>query len=474
MYKVFVNGALTELERITVSAHPFNRVWQGKQRDPSQSEEAYMLRVFGEGELEIGIETDFLISKAVVRPLSKNVPMETAEKSIRFTVGQNGKYAIEINGRKHAIHLLYQKSVAGEELPPPTYRFEDGHHNVGLLRLQSGDSVYISKNAVVHGSLLAVDARDVRIYGDGILCGDWETRTERHGDLGFDNENAFDAAGIHTVGGIRAYRCKNISIRGITVTDTASYGISFFATEGITVDGVNVLGLWKYNCDGIDFFNSANITVKNCFIRSFDDSMCMKGLTAFSYMSTQNAHISNCVFWCDWGKNLDIGLATACPEIKNVVWEDCDIIHNSGICISIANGQWADVHDVTYQNINIEYAGDTERPMIQENDNDVYLPNGKTHVPVLVRISDERRNWQGNIAGEDDRTKIRNICIDRINVISDHAMEELPDVQIRKTTRGSSFENIQIQNVFLDGVPYDNGHRSGNVFENPIYKTGKK
>lgn len=455
MYKIFVNGTRTELEEIAVSAHPFNRVWPGKQRDPSQSEIAYMLRVFGEGELKIKVETQFPISEAAVRPLSKNIPIEINQKNIAFSVERNGKYSIEINGTRHAIHLLYQKRVDTNALPKPTYSFDDGHHYIGLLKLKSGDSVYISKNAIVHGSLLALDASDVSIYGDGILCGDLENRTERHGDLGFDNENEFDPSGIHTVGGIRAYRCKNISIRGITVTDTASYGISFFATENIYIDDVNVLGLWKYNCDGIDFFNSSNITVKNCFVRSFDDSMCMKGVTAFSDMNTENAYISNCVFWCDWGKNFDIGLATACREITNVVWEDCDIIHNSGTCITITNGQWADVHDITYKNINIEYSSDTELPIIQVDDKDVYKSNGAIHVPVLISISDKRRTWQGNISIEDDRTKIRNILIDNINVIMDHRIERVPEIRIQKTTQASVFENINVQNVFINGTPYD-------------------
>lgn len=451
MYKVFVNGTITELEKITVSAHPFNRVWPGKQRDPAQSESAYMLRTFGEGKLRIEIETDFPIFDAVVRPLSKNIPIEITHQKVCISIPENGKYSIEIGGRRNAIHLLYQKSIDDIELPSPTYHFGAGHHHVGLMKLKSGDSVHISRDAVVHGSFLAVDVQDIKIFGDGILCGDWEERTERHGDLGFNNENIFQPEDIHTYGGIRAYRCKNISIRGITVTDTASYAISFFATDGIHIDNVNVLGLWKYNCDGIDFFNSSNITVKDCFIRSFDDSMCMKGLTAFSYMNTENAHISNCVFWCDWGKTFEIGVATACGEIKNIVWQDCDIIHNSGTCIAISNGQWADVHDIVYKNINIEYAKSTEPPIVQSSDEQMYESDGSIHVPILINITDSRRNWQGNVSYEDDRTKIRNILIDNINVIMEQGIEKLPAIRVEKKTQKSFFENIDIQNVFING-----------------------
>ena len=55
MYRVFIDSKEAELEPIRVSAHPFNRVWPGKQRDISQTEQAYMLRVFGAKPINIDI-----------------------------------------------------------------------------------------------------------------------------------------------------------------------------------------------------------------------------------------------------------------------------------------------------------------------------------------------------------------------------------------------------------------------------------
>lgn len=458
MYKIFINNKIITPEEITVSAYPFNRTWPGKQRDCSQSETAYMVRCFGEGKLDVVIETKEEIKAAVIRPLSKNIALNTEKHKISFSLPANGKYAIEINGVHHAIHLLYQKSVNHSDFPEPTYWFKKGHYNVGLLKLKNGETVCIEKDAVVHGSLLAVDAKDITIYGDGILCGDWEERTERHGDIGFNNENIFQPEDIHTCGGIRTYRCNNISISGITVTDTASYAISFFATDKISIENVNVLGLWKYNCDGIDFFNSSNITVKDCFVRSFDDSMCMKGLTAFSYHNMENAHISNCVFWCDWGKNIDIGLATACKEIKNIVWENCDIIHNSAICIAISNGQWADVHDISYKNIYIEYAKTTRKEIIQKSDEQKYDVDDSVKIPTLIYFSDRRRNWQGNVASELEEPKIRNIEINGIHLFVDKKIDRKPDIKIEKNIENSVFENIVIKNIFINGKILDTSH----------------
>ena len=79
MYRIIVNGNIVELEKITVSAHPFNRTWPGKQRDRSQSETAYMVRRFGEGKLDVVIETKEEIKAAVIRPLSKNIALYTGK-----------------------------------------------------------------------------------------------------------------------------------------------------------------------------------------------------------------------------------------------------------------------------------------------------------------------------------------------------------------------------------------------------------
>ena len=455
MYRIFINQELIIPEIISVSAHPFNRTWPGKQRDASQSETAYMVRIYGEGSLDVSVETSSPISDVAIRPQSKQIKFTKESHKISFSLPTNGKYSIEINGTHHAIHLLYQKNTDYRNFPTPTYHYQSGHHYVGLVTLKSGDSVCIEKDAIVHGSFYAVDQSNISIFGDGVICGDWEHRKEKHGDIGFDNENIFDPQDVHTYGGIRMYRCKDISIHSVTVTDTASYAISFFATQNISIENVNVLGLWKYNCDGIDFFNSSNKYVNNCFVRSFDDSMCMKGLTAFSDYNTENVHVQNCVFWCDWGKNIDIGLATACKQIQNILWEDCDIIHNSDISIAISCGQWADVNNIRYRNLHIEYTKGTEKPVYQAHEDDRYQPSEPTTVPTLIRISDRRRTWQGNIASNLEEPKLRDIKFDNIYLHVDKEIDQTPSIIIEKCIERSVFSNIRIQNLFLNGRPLD-------------------
>ena len=454
MYRLYVNGTEEKLHEIRVSKHPFNRTWPGKQRDISQSEKAYMAILFGNSERNITVESVTVPEKVVIRPLSKGIKSVISGNMVSFTLPAQGKFSVEINGRHNNIHIFCQKSEYREKAEA-TYIFEKGEHYPGLIALKSNESVYIAKDAVVHGSIYACDAENIKIHGGGVLCGDWETRTEKHGDIGFDTEWNFSPELVHTYGGIRMYRCKNITVTGVTVTDTASYAVSFFASHNIKIDDVNVTGLWKYNCDGIDFINCGDIYVKDTFIRSFDDSMCMKGFTAFSDKNTENAIVENSVFWCDWGKNLDIGLATAAKEMHSITWRNCDIIHNSGSCLTISNGMWADIHDIVYDDIRIEYANDTEPSQLQTEENQKYIHSESVAIPSLITIQDTRRNWQGNISYDDERTKIRNILFNNIRVYLDEELAEKPKIRIFKKTTPSVFDNIRIENLYINGKKTD-------------------
>ncbi len=449
-YCVSIDGKQRELNKVRVSAYPFNRTWPGKQRDLSQSEIAYTVYEYGKGEKSVEVTCNEPIKSITIRPLSKAVECIVSENKASFTIKEYGKYSVEINDIHNTINMFYRPEKVFEYAKSATYCFESGEHNIGLMRLKSGDSVYIGKDAVLNASILAVDCENVKIFGYGILNGKLENRTEKHGDIGWDDENVFEAEMIHTCGGIRMYRSKNITIDGITVTDPASYAVSFFACENITVRDVCVVGLWKYNTDGIDFFNSKDITVEDCFIRSFDDSMCFKGITAFSDRNTENIHISSCVFWCDWGKNLDIGLATAARNIKDITVNNCDIISSNWTCIAISNGQWADIQNIVFKDIRIEYRDKYYKPVIQGTDDQVYTEEcGTDYLPTFIAITDMRRNWQENVSYPDPRAKIHNILFKDISVFSNTS--EIPPILIKKTTEESTMENINFENVRFNG-----------------------
>ena len=151
------------------------------------------------------------------------------------------------------------------------------------------------------------------------------------------------------------------------------------------------------------------------------------------------------MLWCGWGKTLEIGLATAAKKIKDITFSNCDLIHNQGICISIANGQFADISNVLYKNLNIEYEY-VSKEIYQSSDDMVY-EDGKLMLPRLLWITDTRRTWQGNISADDEHRSIRNVCLENVNVVCEKNIT--PQLKINQANKYGEFDNIKIKTLHV-------------------------
>ena len=102
-----------------------------------------------------------------------------------------------------------------------------------------------------------------------------------------------------------------------------------------TISDFKLIGLWRYNSDGIDICNSQEVTISNSFVRSFDDSIVLKGVNwgkeTYDQRPVHNVRASNLVVCCDWGQALEIGAETSAPEIAYVVFRAPDVIRNMHI-----------------------------------------------------------------------------------------------------------------------------------------------
>ena len=178
--------------------------------------------------------------------------------------------------------------------------------------------------------------------------------------------------------------------------------------------------------------------------------VCIKGITAFSYNNSEDILVENCVLSCNWGLTCEIGLATACEEIKNITFRNCDLIHNCNVCLDISNGQWANVHDILFENINVEYSRFTKKPVYQNSDEQKYAQSDEIQFPLLARVHDGRRNWAGNKSDDDVRCKNGNITFRDINVIIDEEIKDMPRVEIKRCMAISDFYNIRFENIVVN------------------------
>jgi hypothetical protein len=365
LYKATVNDHACGVRVCRVSAMPFNTDRLPRQRPWNQTEEAAFMTFSGEGEAHLRVESKNPFRKATVRPLVREVETHVEGNSVEFALPKPGQYVLELDSEHHALHIFYDPVKEYPEKASATYSFGPGLHILpGILDLKDNDSVYIDPGAVVYGSIRGINVQNIKVFGGGILDAGNQERI-------FWNDCVRWAAqcAVHLVG------CENVEIRDIVILNSPTWVVGVFGCEKVLIDWIKIVGQWRYNTDGIDLVNSRDVIVQNCFIRSFDDSICIKGLDwAFKGYGNwqwktgkkcENIRVSGCVAWCGWGRTLEIGIETDASEYRNILYEDCDLIHNSCVAIDIANGYGTSIHDVTYRDIRVEFQADTQPEILQ-------------------------------------------------------------------------------------------------------------
>ncbi len=401
-YSVRVNGIPAELDTARVSAMPFNRRWPGHQRSMDQSELASMLSFAADEPVTVEVTPLLPFDTAVIRPASMGIIPEICNGKIIFTVEKPGYFTLEPFGRHNALHIFADPMPRYDADPKDenVIYYGPGEHDAGLITLHSGQTLFIDEGAVVYACVEAIDAENIRILGRGIL--DNRKNVE---EILFEANEENNSAAVnnafrrHTV---QLEYCTGITIDGITIRDSLVYNIRPVGCKDLHIKNVKILGCWRYNSDGIDMHNCENVRIEDCFLRTFDDSICIKGFDCYyegdveaavkaamyrsgkAYDVFRNVLVRNCVIWNDWGKCLEIGAETRAEEICDVVFENCDIIHLTGPALDCMNVDYADAHDITWRDIRIELDDVIPQPMIQNTDKDTFRQQDPDFVPPMI------------------------------------------------------------------------------------------
>ena len=438
-YSVKINGAPVPTNTARVSAIPFNRRWPGHQRDISQSESIQFLSLCTDEPLALEIipNGDFDPTAVKIRPKSLGITPTVENGVIHFTLPNAAYLTVEPFGRNRALHIFAD--------PLPTYQitksdprvlyFGPGEHDAGLIELQSDQTLFLDEGAVVYACIHAIDAENVRILGRGIL--DNSRNKEKilfEANVEDNHEAINNAERRHTV---ELEYCTNVEVDGITIRDSLVYNIRPVGCRDLRIQNVKIIGCWRFNSDGIDMHNCEGVRISDCFIRTFDDSICVKGFDCFyegdvaaavraamyrngmSYVRFCDTVIERCTIWNDWGKSLEIGAETKAEEIFDITFRNCDVIHVTGKVLDCMNVDYADVHDVTFENIRIECDEVIPKPLIQRSDAQVYENVDPDYMPETVCA--EVIHHHEYSAGSDRRGKNRRITFKNVHLHGPHA-----------------------------------------------------
>lgn len=373
-YTLRVGGKEVPVYACRVSAMPFNQVWPGYQRPLDQTELAGFAYWDMRGPVRVEIESRRPVRTVVIRPGGLQIKPTLTGQRIAFDLDRPRPVVVEVNGPQHALHLFGnppETDVPAKDAPGVRF-FGPGVHRPGRIALASDQTLYLAPGAVVYGSVHASGAKHLRIAGRGIL----DVSPFERGQGG---------------GAVRLSDCSDVVIEGIVMRDPDEWCCALFGCRDASLTNLKLVGLWRYNADGIDLCNCQDVKVRDCFVRAYDDALVVKGLKGVGGNSpdtgsVRNLRFSRCTIWCDWGRAMEIGAETCAPEIADVRFEDCDIIRTTHIAMDIQHGDRAAIHDIRFENIRVEMDERNPPPRMQQRRDEHYDAAPGDYLPHLLVI----------------------------------------------------------------------------------------
>lgn len=294
------------------------------------------------GKVEVKVVFKGKLNHVNVSPRSYGISPTVRNGTVTFLLSRPGQLCLEWNRSDRRPLFLFANPLEFYPggIPRPGQEkvryFGPGVHRAGLIRLHSGETVYLAGGAIVYGKIVAEGVKGARILGRGILDGSqfkqWETNL------------------------LTVNHSSDVVISGIILRDSPCWTVVPSRCDKVRISGVKILN-YRKNSDGINAVNSRHVLVEDCFVRNYDDSIVVKA-TQPDARNVEDITIRNCVVWCDWGFSLGMTYEARVAQIRGLVFRNCDVLHGMACrgVLGVKNGDRAEVVDVLFDDIRIEDA----------------------------------------------------------------------------------------------------------------------
>ncbi|MEI8288704.1 MAG: glycosyl hydrolase family 28 protein [Verrucomicrobiota bacterium] len=191
--------------------------------------------------------------------------------------------------------VAIQRAIDAAAKAGGTVLLDRGVFLSGTLHLKSGVTLRIQKGATLLGSaehadyqknrwlalIEARDAHDIAITGGGIVDGQGEllaadvVRLMKAGKLR-DAPDSRRPSEQNRPQVIELVDCARVTVRDITVKNSACWVQTYINCVDLTLDRVTVRSTAYWNNDGMDIMDCRRVAVTHCDVDSADDGICLK------------------------------------------------------------------------------------------------------------------------------------------------------------------------------------------------------
>jgi hypothetical protein len=418
-YKVEVAGQKVDVYTARVLDPPF----AGKEYDYGGP---YSFTNFDmSGPVTVRITSPRPLRNTVIRPQLAQVHMKAEdEHTLSLTLDQPCKISVEPDGKKGPLLLFANplETNAPRQGDPNVVYFGPGVHKPEKIMLKSGQTLYLAGGAVVKAEVLA-EGSNIRILGRGILDGsDWEWRKGPLGNL------------------IGIRNGSDVEVNGITLRGSSHWTIVPRNSRNVTIRSVKICNSRVQNDDGINPCNSQDVLITDCFIRSDDDCVALKGLDlGGANNNVERITVENSTLWCDRARIFLLGHESRAEFMRNVTLRNLDIIHFTMTVFLFEPGEDMHLENITAEDIRIHGEGQREfirlRPVVNQ-----YM---RKKVPGFIqRVTFRNVTLEGQpgeylvqIEGADAEHNVRDVSFENVSILGEKLTRDSNRVQIGEHTK---------------------------------------
>lgn len=382
------------------------------------------------GRVLVRITSPRSLRNTVLRPAVAGVKLEVKDDhTLTLSLPGPCKLSVEPDGKKGPL-LLFANPLESKPPKPATAQviyFGPGIHKPGKIVVTDDQTLYLAGGAVVKGGIQA-EGNNIRITGRGILDGsDWEWRKG-------------PTACVVMIHG------TNVEVSGITIRGASHWTVVPRDSRHVTVRDVKICGSRVQNDDGINPCNSQDVLITDCFIRTDDDCVAMKGLELRGPESNvERVRVENCTLWCDRARIFLLGHESRAPFMRDITLRNLDVIHFSMTAFLFEPGEEMRLEDVTAENIRVHGEGQGElirlKPVVNQ-----YMRNKVPGHITKVRFQDLNLtgapgNYRIQLSGADADHQILGVTLGKIQILGAPLTRDSSRLEI-----GSHVEGLRIAN----------------------------
>ncbi len=380
------------------------------------------------GRVEVIITSPRSLSRTVVRPEVPGLKLQIKdEHTLVVSLPGPHKVSIEADGKKGPL-LLFANPL--EEKAPKSgaanvIYFGPGVHKPGKILVTNDQTLYLAGGAVVKGGVQAEGNR-IRITGRGILDGsDWEWRKG-------------PTACVVMIHG------TNVEVSGITIRGASHWTIVPRESRDVTIRDVKICGSRVQNDDGINPCNSQNVRITDCFIRTDDDCVALKGLELKGPASNvEEITVENCTLWCDRARIFLLGHESRAPFMRGVRLRNLDIIHFSMTAFLFEPGEEMRLEDVTVSDIRVHGEGQNELVRLKPVVNQYMRNKVPGHVSNVrfthVKVSGAPGAYLVQLSGADEAHEVQQVAFEDVDIEGAKLDRQSKNVQLGPFVKDAEF-----------------------------------